>query len=439
VSVAAPFFLWVAVAVALATVAAHLLAWRRPPTTVLPTARFAPERPARVVSRAVRPTDVALLALRVAMVMLAGVALAQPAFGRERRGSARVVVLDRSRSVSGTEAADSARAAFEAGDALVVFDSVAREVPAAASDSITAGARLPVGQARGSISAALVTAVRAAERLARDRDSVEVVVVSPVTKDELDAATSAIRGRWAGALRVIRTTAAPGDSTSAARPDVSAGANDPVAASFTLVGPITGGARVRIRRASISAADSAWSRDGGTLVAWPANVDGTGWARPSSPDTAYAVVAELDGSAGEATAAVVASFERRLVPPAGRVVARWGDGDPAATEATLGAGCIRAVAVDVPASGDLPLTPAFLRFARQMAAPCGPAVSLEPASDSLVARLLPAQPVPPADSVASVDPASREPSRTMVWLLAGALALAVAELFLRRGVTNATG
>jgi hypothetical protein len=439
VSVAAPFFLWVAVAVALATVAAHLLAWRRPPTTVLPTARFAPERPARVVSRAVRPTDVALLALRVAMVMLAGVALAQPAFGRERRGSARVVVLDRSRSASGTEATDSARAAFEAGDALVVFDSVAREVPAAASDSITAGARLPVGQARGSISAALVTAVRAAERLARDRDSVEVVVVSPVTKDELDAATSAIRGRWAGALRVIRTTAAPGDSTSAARPEVSAGANDPVAASFTLVGPITGGARVRIRRASISAADSAWSRDGGTLVAWPANVDGTGWARPSSPDTAYAVVAELDGSAGEATAAVVASFERRLVPPAGRVVARWGDGDPAATEATLGAGCIRAVAVDVPASGDLPLTPAFLRFARQMAAPCGPAVSLEPASDSLVARLLPAQPVPPADSVASVDPASREPSRTMVWLLAGALALAVAELFLRRGVTNATG
>jgi len=438
VSVAAPFFLWVAAAVALATVAAHLLAWRRPPTTVLPTARFAPERPARVVSRAVRPTDVALLALRVAMVMLAGVALAQPAFGRERRGSARVVVLDRSRSASDSEATDFARAAFEAGDALVVFDSVAREVPAATSDSITAGARLPVGHARGSISAALVTAVRAAERLARNRDSVEVVVVSPVTKDELDAATGAIRGRWVGALRVIRTTASQGDSTSAARPEVSAGANDPVAASFTLVGPVTGGARVRIRRASISAADSAWAREGGTLVAWPANADGAGRARPSSPDTAYAVVAEIDGSAGEATAAVVASFERRIVPPAGRVVARWGDGDPAATEATLGAGCVRVVAVGVPASGDLPLTPAFLRFARQMAAPCGPAVSLERASDSLVARLLPAQPAAAAaESLAPVEP-DRGPSRATAWLLGGALALAVAELLLRRGVTSAT-
>jgi hypothetical protein len=37
----------------LTTVALHLLAWRRPPESPLPTARFAPERPVRMVSRAV--------------------------------------------------------------------------------------------------------------------------------------------------------------------------------------------------------------------------------------------------------------------------------------------------------------------------------------------------------------------------------------------------
>ena len=41
-----------------------------------------------------------------------------------------------------------------------------------------------------------------------------------------------------------------------------------------------------------------------------------------------------------------------------------------------------------------------------------------------------------ADSLARVEPESREPSRMMAWLLAGALALAVAELFLRRGVSD---
>src|SRR5688572_9789058 len=192
-NVAAPFFLWVAGAVAVATIAAHLLAWRRPPTSPLPTARFAPERPARVVSRAIRPTDVALLVLRIATVLLAGVALAQPTFGHERRGSARVLVLDRSRSAGvATETTDSARAVYQAGDALVVFDSVAREVSAATSDSIASGERSSARGAHGSISAALVIAVRAAERLARERDSVEIVVVSPVTTNEIDAATGAI-------------------------------------------------------------------------------------------------------------------------------------------------------------------------------------------------------------------------------------------------------
>src|SRR6185436_18205171 len=90
-SFAAPLFAWIAAAVAAATVALHLLAWRRPPESPLPTARFAPERPIRMVSRAVRPADLALLALRVLIVLLVGVALAGPSFDARREGLGRVV------------------------------------------------------------------------------------------------------------------------------------------------------------------------------------------------------------------------------------------------------------------------------------------------------------------------------------------------------------
>jgi hypothetical protein len=74
-----------------------------------------------------------------------------------------------------------------------------------------------------------------------------------------------------------------------------------------------------------------------------------------------------------------------------------------------------------------------------MVVPCGQAAFLARASDSVVARLLPARPaVADGDSLVRVEPASPGPSRSMAWLLAGALALAVAELFLRRGVSDAT-
>src|SRR4051794_39853178 len=126
---AVPFFALASGLVALATVVLHLLAWRRPPESPLPTARFAPERPVRMVSRAVRPADLALLALRVTIIMLVGVALARPTFSAQRNGVGRVVVVDRSRFVgTGSAVAAAARSVYRPGDALVLFDSSARKV-----------------------------------------------------------------------------------------------------------------------------------------------------------------------------------------------------------------------------------------------------------------------------------------------------------------------
>ena len=428
---AAPFFAWVAGTVAIATVALHLLAWRRPPASPLPTARFAPERPIRMVSRAVRPADLALMALRVSLVLLIGLALAGPSVPPRREGAASVIVVDRSRSVgTGVEAATTARDAFRAGDAVVVFDSSAREIASPTADSVPASRP---SNAPGSLSAALIVAGRAARRLANDHDSVVIVIISPVTRDELDAATPAIRRTWSGPVRVVRIGGTPSDTAPPGRPELRGAAGDPVAVTLSLVAPVAGGRSVRVVRDALTGADSAWARTGNTLVAWPVEPPGH-WQRRVRGDTAYAVTA---ASAGAEPATVVAPFARYVGPPVGRVVARLSDGEPAVTEAALGAGCVRSASVALPAAGDLALTPPFRRFAERMVAPCGSGRPLSPASDSTVAAMLTAEPATATSDVRLTAPAG-DSRRTLVTMMLGlALAAALGEMFLRRGDAHA--
>jgi hypothetical protein len=426
-----PFFAWASGLVALATVALHLLAWRRPPESPLPTARFAPERPVRMVSRAVRPADLALLALRVAIIVLVGVALARPTFSAQQKGTARVVVVDRSRfGGTGADVANAARSVFQAGDALVLFDSAAREIVGPTPDSIDG----PASGEAGALSPALVSAVRAATRLARARDSVEVVIVSPFAASEVDGATATIRRLWPGPVRLVRVGAPPNDTGGSDTPAVRASRGDPVAVSVALLGRVRGGADVRVVRDAATGADSAWAREGRTVVAWPREGAAPGWTAGASPDTAFAVTAygDADGSASVGSATVVAPMTRTAIPPAGRVIARWGDGEPAATESALGDGCIRSVAIVVPPSGDLPITPAFRRLAEQLVRPCASVVSWVAASDSVLAAVLPAAGRSSSGAAASVigEPA---PSKLTAWLLGLALLAASAEVFVRRG------
>ena len=434
---AAPLFAWIAGGVAAATIALHLLAWRRPPETLLPTARFAPERPIRMVSRALRPADLALMALRVLLVVLVGVALARPSFHARREGLGRVVVIDRSAAAPGTEIAAAARAVFRPGDAVIVFDSVAREVRPPSPDSLAG----PSGTGRGSLSAALVAAIRAATQLEPERDSVEIVVASPVAVDEVDAATRTIRGMWHGPVRVVRPGFAPSDTTSPGRADVRASDGDPVAVALGLDAPVAGGGSVRVVRDALTSADSGWARAGRAVVLWP-SAPIEGWETRAATDTAFAVTASAGGaghSPGVARAAtVVAPFVRTASPPAGEVVARWTDGEPAATEAALGAGCVRAVAVTVPAVGDLPLTPAFRQFAARLASPCRANARHALVSDSVLATVVPLNVPAPDRRYASALGSGAPPSRVAAWLLALALLLAVGEMWVRRGGSNAT-
>jgi hypothetical protein len=440
VSFATPLFALIGAAASLAVVALHLLAWRRPPVSPLPTARFAPEAPIRTVSRAVRPADLALLALRVLLVLLVAGALAGPRFTARAQGTARVIVVDRSRGgPAGAAATQAARAAFRAGDALVLFDSTVHAVKNPTVDSIVGRGE---GNVTGSVSAALVAAIRAGRALQRERASVEIVVVSPFGSDELDAATGSIRRVWPGMVRRVRVAGTPNDPTPRGRAGVRASPGDAVAAALALSGGTSPAGSVRVIRDAITPADSAWAREGGAIVAWPSSGTMAGWQIRSPADTTFgvSVLVAADGVSGNGTraATVVAPFVRLATAPAGRVVARWQDGEPAATELALGAGCVRAIAIAMPSAGDLAVTPAFRRFAEQLVRPCAGSRSATSVSDSTLSAILPAS--VSKDSVPRVAASASVPgdSKTAAWMLGVALAAALAELLVRRGA-NAAG
>lgn len=436
-SFAAPLFVWVGGAIALGVVALHLLAWRRPPASSLPTARFVPDALVRTVSPTVRPADLRLLAVRVLTVILVSAALAGPRFPSRTQGLGRVIVVDRSHGSETRASIDRAvRSVYRAGDALVVFDSAAHAVRSPTVDSIVAA---PPTRASGGMSAAMVVAIRAANELQRVRDSVEIVVVSPFALDAFDRATPSIRRVWPGTVRTMRAGTPPNDTARTRPVDVRAPSGDPVAVVLALAGAAPAGA-VRVVRDSATASDTAWARQGGALVLWPGGP--AHWnARPAA-DTAFGVtVSSLVSGATDSpgrSATVVAPFVRRVAPPPGRVVARWDDGDPAATETTLGTGCMRSVAVTVPSVGDLALTPAFRRFATQLVGPCLGAHTWAAASDSQVSTVLPTVGARDTAQPRSASDTTPRDSGIVRWLLVASLAALVAELFMRRGAANAT-
>jgi hypothetical protein len=414
VSFLAPLWFAAAAAAVAGVIALHLITTQRPPAAPLPTARFVPQGDARASSRAARPTDLLLLLLRCVALLLLGTAFAGPITHGVGASLARVVVADRSRA-AGADTRDSAVTLTRAGDALVTFDSVAKVELRSAADS--AKAILP-GRARGSLSAALVAARRAARELARASDSVELVIVSPLATDEFDAATGAIIKSWPGRARLVRTSSAPPVAVTVAL--VSELADDelrPAIAAMNAIARKGPGAIVRVIRKPAAAADSAAARDGAAVVVWPR--------------AASAVIAAQGLSSGDAT--LIAPLGRVSFREAGTPVARWANGDLAAAENAVGRGCIREIGVGIPAAGDIALQPAFFAVARSLLAPCGGAVGAA-ASDSIALAFMHSGPAATASALRTAD----ESSPLAPWLLAAALLLLGAELYVRRDSAGVT-
>lgn len=397
-ALAVPGYLWAALAASTAVVALHLLGWRRPPAVALPTARFVPHAAVRAVSRQVRPSDLLLLALRVAALLLAGLAMARPALAPRRAGVARVIIVDASRRVASmTEAMDSARAHASAARTIswIRVDSSAR----VASDSAI-GER---DEVRGRLGSGMVAAIREAHRLARTHERVTIVIVSPFAAESWDAGLDAMRGSWDGEVVPVRVAAGDGRAESGretggetpfrgppvvarAGTDRIAAGGVPAARELPPVADPLGAAfaraldasapPVRVRRSAASASDSVWAREGGIVVSWPEERGGAAAALPLETRGTTSVPGDATGApdavltTGSVTAA--GHFGRsRVALPTGTTILRWGDGTPAATEAAMGRGCIRTVGVTVPTAGDLVLRPAFLRLVSELAGACG--------------------------------------------------------------------
>jgi hypothetical protein len=410
-----PLFLAGGAAAAGAIVLLHFLARRRPRPAVLPTARFVPDDPARWPSRAPRPTDWLLLALRVLAVVMIATAFAQPVRESERVATTRVVLVDRSHAIGDERAMrDSAMSALREGDVMIPFDTSAIMHAQRSRDSAATLAR---SSALPSFTTALIAAERAALDLRESADSLELVLISSFADAAWDAATPELRARWPGRVRLIHVPLAAGD-TSPSTLDVRAAASDPVRAAVTWFAS-EGEATVRIVRGALLESDSAWVRAGHrVLLHWPI---ATGDAAPS----AQAVVA------GDVVLA--APLVRRTLAPreGGSVIARFADGSPAVVEQTYGAGCLREVAFDFPRAGDVPLRESSRRVAALLAGRCQQHATYA-AMDS--ARLDSLRGEGGLLATSSLPRPPQRRSTATAWLLIIAALLLLAEVAVRRRV-----
>jgi len=426
----APWALWAAGAVSAVVIALHILASKNPKVTALPTARFIPDVPLRATARALRLSDVMLMALRVSVVMLAGVAFARPELTRARRAVGRVVMVGATPGFNRHAAGDSAMQYYREGDIAFVFDSAAYRL-SGKFPLLAVSAETFAREPRHSISAALVAGMRAASSLRGDADSVELVLVSRFRSEEFDAATSAIRAAWPGRVRVVRFEEQPFTSYGEQIFHEVRGSalEDPLRASLSFAARLDTGKiktdSVRIDRGALASVDTTWTQYGLTLVRWPANLDSSGYTRRARIDTAGAVIA----GSGSDQSVVVSPFARVVDPPVGRVVARWADGSPAATERKMMNGCVRDVAIPIARSGDLALRESMRRLVTALSRQCDWEAASILASDSALASL---RGTGPLVATRALDARTASPSHLVTSLLVAALALLLVEPLLRR-------
>ena len=357
----------------LGVVLLHFIVTRRSRSIPFPTARFVPDVPVEARARSLRFSDLLLLAVRVLTILAVGAALARPVFPPHRERVVRVIAADVSGSVANVaEIRDSVRALYRTGDAIVVFDTAAHSLTS--PDSVVT--KQPV-DVPGSLSAGLIGALRQASRVRSGADSVELVLVSPVTSDERDRATSAIRAQWRGRARLVAVAPNEAVTDQPEHEPRFLGADRPLYAV----------ARNRI-------------------------------------DTAGAVIASGH--------VLVAPFERRWRFTAdslahAKVIARWADGEPAAIERDSAQTCTKSIAIPIDTTGDMTVRPGFVRFRASIAASCQHAAT---PPDAVTAKMLAG-----TGRLASVSdfaaPADIE-SPLARWLAALALILAIGEMALRR-------
>ncbi len=399
---------------ALVPLVLHLIARRPPERVALPTARFlAPDSRTAIRLRR-RPTDLLLLALRMLLLALLGAAAAGPAWLPRQRGTAELVLLDRSAAMEGpawAAAVGEARRALLGPDgsgrgALVLFDSAAAPMArggltAALFDSLAAagpgGSAPDYAAGPGGCAPDYAAALRAVPSAARGlggADSVRVTLLSSLRWDGWRPGMSAVRrAAWPGAVRLPALPSAAASADTAESPSAAhrsaavlaaPGRGGYVAAALGAtgwsVGPSAGSASVHFVLGPVDASAASRVRAaagaGATVVVSGAAL--TGWT------DVLPWAAEEDGDAPAGGGSLVLDDGTRLDgaarrfpgrPTAGaRLLAAWEDGRPAAAAARVGRGCVVYVGAELEA-GSLPLSGSFPRAVDRLARGCDGAES----------------------------------------------------------------
>lgn len=420
IGVALPWVMGGAFAAALGIVGLHFLSVRRPPTLLLPTARFVPERDVRAVSRTAQPSDLLLLVLRVLAVLAAGAAFAGVSWHASAPRVGVVVVADRDvlgDSTTLVRSAQGAAADARAGDA--------------GTSSPVRVARVPRSRVTrdDGVSAAVFALARreAAQLRERGVDSIDLHVLAsaPATSDNV--AWSAWRSAWPGRVtlhvppeRVADSTRANAAAVTLVRDDSAWRTDDPVRAALLQRG-------VRADRGQGARdADAVGSRDHVQLE-WPVRSAPNGWHAVS--DSADALIAGGRVLTGAWRVGAVPDSGVFAADSTLRAIAWWSDGRVAAVESRRAGGCRRVIAASSDASSDLLLSADADALMRVLTASCLAMQTVDAAA--LTRRVVDGAALASVRSLETQDTAfaggaARDPSAS--WLTIALLALAVALL-----------
>jgi Aerotolerance regulator N-terminal len=385
----------------LGVMAAHLLARQRPRALMLATARFLPEGMLEATAIQRVPTDRWWMLLRLAIVALLALGVAQPIRGGTRVARRTVLLLDRTLSV---DAQLTARAALAPTDAVIAFDTIATLTPA--HDTTTVVSR------EASLSGAMALLVRVRDSLARDADVLHVTLASPLASRTLDPATATLRALVPDSITLLSIAQPEVQLPTSGRITVRADGDDPIAATAILLGDSAAPAgSIVVRAVALSRDDSAAARGGATVVQWPARstsaapvlrgitVGRTTWVAPLDRDTLAA--------------------PRRTA----QAIGWWADGTPAVWRERVGRGCIVQVRAALPQAGDQTLSLSAQAWLTALLGACTPPSARTSSAPAWLAAA-------PQTRVVSVTDETRR-SALAPWLVGGALLLAGLELALR--------
>ena len=381
-------------------IAAHLLARQRPRTLALATARFLPTGMLEATTVQRIPTDRWWMLLRLLIIALLALGVAQPVLTGSRVTTRTVLLLDRTLPLDAQRAAVATLAPT---DAVIAYDTTT--VLSAATLSA------PVLSQHAELSAAFARLVRARDSLARGAEQLRVIIASRFASAGLDPATQMLRAMLPDSVGVLPIRVVTDSSSVRGAIAVRADGDDAIAATALLLGDSVAATGTIIERHDVlTADDSAAARRGATVIHWPARsmtgpmslaaltIAKTTWVAPLARDT-------------------------MRVPTTGRAIAWWADGTPAAWSLAAGRGCIVEVRAALPTAGDLTLSLGAQAWLAALVTVCDrrdPRVSAPPVW--LAA---------PATRRTTLVSEERRSSRIAPWLLGAAFALGVAEVLLR--------